>query len=370
MHVFISNMEKLQFEYFNGRPEWTTIDISNLKLFMAYSYFGNPNIQNDIEDDTDIFELYKENEKECIIDMFEIIKRRIIKRASKVMVGITMVHSICKENCKYCYSGKKMLTHVWLLLRIKNEQSVVYIDVYHMRTYKDFNDYVQNNELPPGFMYFPKSGMYEEKEYLLTELTPPSRKVESVMSTLDSVGTIINFAGGAVITAGLFYTVATPILISTSIAAATACTYDVYRQTRSLSRINEHNGSLLCRQSIEHWLNLGISLLGTVTAPLGAASRVIETQGLKAGKIFKFGRSFNPFQKGLYITQQSLEIIRFFVKVINKKEVTIKNLLELRLDLFVVTGFLQPINHVRKIISVRKNTDLFNLNICIILNCC
>uniref|UniRef100_A0A2S2QMP5 DUF4781 domain-containing protein n=1 Tax=Sipha flava TaxID=143950 RepID=A0A2S2QMP5_9HEMI len=371
MLKFVRYLEKLQFEYFNGRPEWTTINVSDLKLFMAYSYFGYPKIISDMEEDQnenfknikDLFDLYKKEEKESIEDMFKVIEREIIKNCSKIMVGITMVHSICKRNCKDCANINDIFAHVWLLLRIKINESVVYIDICHMRTYKDFNDYVQNNELPSGFMYFPKSGMYEENDYLKAELTPPSRKTESIMSTLDSIGTWVNFGGGAILCAGLFFTVAPSIAITSAVAVASSCVYDTYRQSRSLSRINTHNGSLVSSEAMEHWLNLGISILGAITAPLSAVSRYIETESVYVLRILKFGRSLNSFQKGLYITQATLEIMRFTVKAINKN-ITMRSVTELRLDLFVVTGRLLPISFVETILQIAVSAVLNFDDVC------
>lgn len=357
----MNKLETLQFEYFDGRPEWIELSVSNLGLYMAITYFGHPKIASDTDnenyEDSDMFQLYENEEKYCINDMVKIIQEKIIGKTTKVEVGFTMVHSICQPKCASCTSDEELNAHVWYLLRIKKIRSVAYIDLSHKSTYKDFNDYIKNNELPSGFMFFPKSGMYEESNYLDSKLTPPSRKGSLVLNILDTIGQWLTCSAGLVLGAGLFFPAISPVLFTTAaVVSSSACGYDVVRQSSKLASFAKHNISLNDRKVMGHWINLVISALGVITGPASAVEKCIGINSISVLRAGRVGKSISTLYKGAYIAQFALQLIRSTRQVLNEGNgITLKNLISLRLDLFVVVGSLLPTNVVQQFLEVRNN---------------
>lgn len=359
----------IQYQYFNGRPQWTSIEYKHLKLFMAHIYFKSPfnnneDISKDI-DDTRLFDYYQEEEKQCILDMYKIIIENVVQRDySEIEMGVTISHSICKMKCDVCQNFPHKDIHQWYLIRLKlNHTDVSYIDLVHGRTYKSWKDYIENNSLPKGYMFYPESGYYEEKNYLFQNLTPPSRKTEKILSCLDLVGTVANFVSGILLTGGSIFTIMSPICIPASLAITSFSAYDAGRQLAKLRDISQHNQSLAGKKSVEHWINLTISALGVITAPINVVLRSLEITNsvILASDL---GKSLNIVQKGICITQFSLEIVRLTVNIINDcVQVSIMDLMALRLDLFIVIGSLLPINYIQDVLEVRDIIILFSSKI-------
>lgn len=361
----INRLELLQYQYFDGRPQWTNIEFKDLKLFMAYTYFSSPfdMLEEIIEnvDDTCIFKYYKDEEKKCILDMYKIIVEDVLKKKYfNIEVGVTIVHSICKEKCNVCQDFPRNDIHQWYLIRLKlNCMDVCYIDLLHARTYKNWSDYIENNTLPKGYMFYPESGYYEEKNYLFQNLTPSFKKTETILSCLDLVGTIANFVSGVLLTGGAIFPIMAPIFIPASITIASCSAYDAGRQISKLTDISQHNQSLIGKKSVEHWINLAISALGVITAPVNVVLRSLEITNTVV-VASKLGKSLSMVQKGICITQFSLEIVRFTVNIVNENmQVTLKDLMALRLGLFAVIGSLLPINYIQDVLKVRNNIILF-----------
>lgn len=364
-------LEKLQFQCFDGRPEWITITISNLKLYMAYTYFGYPDTTiNTNSEEPNIFKLYKNDEQVCIMDMCKIIDYKLkkiaqnhnnlkhLKEVEEIQVGITMVHSTCKSKCEVCKSQEEPYAHTWYLLRIKKNKNEIYVDLSHKRTYKDFNDYIENNELPSGLMFFPKSGIYDECNYLESKLTPPSRTKGFVLNSLDKISKWLSGSAGLILGAGMFLPILPSMLLTSSAVIVTsACGYDICRKASRLTNFVRHDRSLVSGEAMNHWLDLAISVMGTITAPLSAIEKRMGLEGYR--------RSLTFLQKGVYVAQVSLEVIRCSWKILNDgKRITVKDIISLRLDLFIVVGSLLPISFVREVLEVRKNTVFFNINLC------
>lgn len=323
-------------------------------IYFKSSFNNDEKISENI-DDAHIFEYYRDEEKQCILDMYKIIIENVIQRRySNIEVGVTISHSICKMKCEVCQNFPYKDIHQWYLIRLKlNHVDVSYIDLVHGRTYKSWEDYIENNTLPKGYMFYPESGYYEEKHYLFQNLTPPSRKTEKILSCLDLVGTVANFASGILLTGGSIFTVMSPTFIPLSLTITSFSAYDAGRQLAKLRDISQHNQSLVGTKSVEHWINLTISALGVITAPINVVLRSLEIT--KAVVLTSdLGKSLSVVQKGVCITQFSLEIVRLTVNIINNSvQVSITDLMALRLDLFIVIGSLLPINYIQDILEVR-----------------
>lgn len=369
----ITNLEYFQYQYFNGRTKWTTIKFQDLNLYMAYTYFGSP--FRDIEDSddidenvNDIFECYKNDEKKCILNMIEVIKDNVITtptRFSDIEVGFTATHSICKAKCDVCHNFPSKNIHLWFLLRIKLDHiTVSYIDLHHKRIYKSWNDYLENNTLPKGFMFYPKSGFYEEENYLLQNLTPSSKKSEKILSQLDLVGYAANFASGVVLAGGLIFPILTPVLIPMAVTSGSFSLWEVGRQISKLKDLQSHSQSLVGPEAGKHWLNLAISALGLIAAPMTATVRTLELSN-SAIMATNLGKSISILQKGACISHCYLGVFNLINVINNNSQVTLVDVMILRLDLFVIIGTLLPLSIVRNIMVREAN---YNNNFTLIID--
>jgi len=339
---------------------------------MAYTFYGfpfnevtaeenNDGVQHEINSMNDnIFDYYKEDEKQKIIDMIKIINEKVIKKnVDRIHVGSTIIHSVCKMKCNVCQDFPTKDIHQWFLLRVKlDSQKVAYIDLLHGRTYKNWNDYIENNTLPKGYMFYPQSGFYEESAYLIQNLTPPSRKSEKILSSFDLVGKVATFASGILLGSSFIFPIMAPVLLPTAVTCGSFSAWEVGRQISKLSDLGGHNESLVGKKAVNEWTNLAIATLGVITAPLNATIRTLELSN-SAIVASKMGKSLSILQKGACITQCSLEVIRLTANVMNKnKKVTLKDIIGLRLDLFIVTGSLLSIKYIQGLIEVRNNNLL------------
>lgn len=333
---------------------------------MAYNYFGTPVIDNDEVFDTcdsskSIFMNYSDEHKLCISNMIKVIRNNFIKPyVHKIDVGFTLVHSICKKKCDVCHNFPEQDIHQWYLLRIKlSDVKVVYIDLYHNRTYKDWNDYIENNNLPKGYMFYPESGFYDESKYLSQSITPNSRLKHLILSCIDAIGISSSFASCIILAGGIIFPIMAPALLaSAAVTISTASVWDIGRQISNLSDMGKHNESLVSKQASRYWFNLSMSALGAITAPISATVRTLEITN-STFLASKYGRSLLLFQRGACISQCSLEILRLYTNVKNNDyKITLLDCLSLRLDMFVVMGTLLPIRYIQSLLKVKNKSAI------------
>ncbi|XP_050442651.1 uncharacterized protein LOC126846865 [Adelges cooleyi] len=363
-HQLKTRLEQLQYEYFNGRPEWTTVSLGDLNLYIAYTYFGTPfrnddqmeeNVLESFNGTCDIFTQYSNEEQDHINKIVEVIKNNIIKdqlQFTEIEIGATLVHSICKIKCEDCKDFPEKDIHTWCLLRIKINKSITsYIDVSFSRSYDDWKNYLEYNTLPDGYIFYPKSGIYNEADYLEQGYTPAASTHTKVLNTVDVVGRVTSFVSGALMVGGLFVPVMAPVLLPAAAVAAGSSAWDAGRQINSLVDRGQHNQSLSDAEAGKHWLNLTISTLGVITAPLTAGVKTLELSGSSI-IASKYGKTLLMLKDGACITQCSLSIIGLTTDIISG--VTMKKLLNsiltyLRLDVFVVTGMFLSLPIIRTI---------------------
>lgn len=328
---------------------------------MAYTYFGYPFDEDDEIDETndDLFSYYSNETKKIISDMCDTIKNKIIKQnISHIEVGITITHSFCLNKCPVCHCFPAQDIHQWYLVRIKlNNSEVCYIDLHQSRTYKNWNDYIQNNSLPKGIMFYPQSGFYEESHYLSKNVTPASRTSKKILNSLDLVGKAATFSSSILLASGLVFPVMAPVLLPASITIGSLSAYEAGRQISKLTDLSQHNQSLVGKEANKLWFDLGISALGVVTAPMTTALRSLQLSE-SAVMATRLGKSLTILQKSICITQCSLEMLRFTISVKKKSKFTLEDIMTLRLDLFVVLGSLLPISIIQDLIVVRDSLAL------------
>lgn len=338
---------------------------------MAYTYYGSPFSTNEIGTELvaetnereytrdDIFECYKDEEKKSITDMIVKIRENIIKNnVDEINVGFTITHSICEMKCDLCQNFPTNDIHQWYLLRVKTHQDVAYIDLFNGRTYKNWSDYIENNLLPKGYMFFPRSGYYEESTYLTQHVTPQSSKSVKVLNSIDLMGRAASFGSCILVGCGLIFPIMAPVLIPAAATTGCCSAWECVRQVSKLKDLSSHSESLLNEKARNYWMNMVIATLGVITAPMSATVRTLELSN-SAVMASNFGKSLSFIQKGACITQCSLEVIRFTANFIkNKKSMTLNDVMGFRLDVFVVTGSLLPLRFVVEFFQVRDKIVL------------
>lgn len=336
--------------------------MNNLKLFMAYTYYGssfNANEDSDSDINTqmnnineEMFDYYKDDEKQNVINMINLIKTAIKNTGPCVHVGITMTHSVCEMECNSCQDFPAKGIHQWYLLRIRQDKSCIYIDFDHKRLYKDWNDYLNNNTLPAGYMFYPESGFYDHSKYLIQHLTPSSRQSAKMLKEIDLVSHVSKFVSDAFLGAGLVFPILSPVLIPSATVITSFSTWKAVRKISKLSDLNQHSESLISKEANEHWIKLAIASLGIITAPLNATVRTLKLSD-SLDMTTKIEKSLCFAQKSASLAHCSLEIIHFGSNFLNTRQVTLKDLMCFRLDLFVASGLMLPIHYAHEIIEVR-----------------
>lgn len=329
---------------------------------MAYTYYGSPfNANEDSDSDIntqmnnineDIFDYYKDDEKQNIINMINIIKTAIKNTGPNVYVGMTITHSVCEMKCNSCQDFPAKGIHQWYLLRIRQDELCIYIDFHHKRLYKDWNDYINNNTLPAGYMFYPESGFYDDSKYLIQHLTPSSRQSAKILKAIDLVGHVSNFVSGAFLGAGLVFPILSPILIPSATVITSFSTWKAVREICQLSDLNQHSESLISKEANKHWIKLAIASLGIITAPLNATVRTLKLND-SLDMTTKIGKSLCFAQKSASLAHCSLEIIHLGSNILNTRQVTFNEVMCLRLDVFVVSGLMLPVHNAHAIIEVR-----------------
>lgn len=357
---YFCRLEEIQYQFFDGRPKWTTLKFKDLMLYAAYTYFGSPipvvEITDSLLESNDIFNLYNQEEKTFIINMIKIIKKNIIKHKnenSEIQVGITITHSVCINKCDYCQHFPEQDIHKWYLLRIQTgNNQVVYIDFQHERTYKNWDDYLENNTLPEGYMFFPLSGYYNEENNLASNLTPPSRISNKIIRNVDLVGKLVNSASSALLASAWLFPVLTPVIIPSAVSVAACSVYSTGRQVSKLSDISEHNESLVSSKACKVWLELIVSSLGIISAPMNTTCQLSKSALLTSN----LEKTLFAIKKGVFITQSSLELFQLGWRFKDENyQMSFQDFLTIRLDLLLVLGKLVPLNFICILFTVRNN---------------
>lgn len=362
----MNHLEEMQYSYFNGRPEWIQLHKNDLKLFIAHIYYGPPSLsnaiaENDYEDDISsekLFKLYEKEIKKKIVDIYELIEEKYINPTlfSKIQVGITMTHSICKNKCDTCQNFPEKDIHKWLLLRLKLiSDKLIFIDFQNSRTYTGWDEYMENNNLPAGFMFYPNSGFYDASKTLYQTITPSSKATETVLKTVDIVACISNVVGGVILACGSIFLVASPVglgLIVAASALSTVCSsYQFGRNVQQLIDMYKHDVYKFGTNAWKKWIGSVISAIGAIMAPFHALAAITSEVN---STIQTTGKTLTIFRKSACITQCTLEVFRASLDFIdNDFKITWENVLKLRLDVFIVTGVLMAPSYITDILTVR-----------------
>ncbi|XP_060857031.1 uncharacterized protein LOC132935039 isoform X2 [Metopolophium dirhodum] len=355
----------MQYSYFYGRPEWITLQKNDLKLFLAYIYYGHPSpsnaiVKNNYEDEIsseELFKLYTNEIKKKILDIYEFIEEKYINPSliSNIEVGITMTHSICKKKCNICQNFPKEDIHKWLLLRLKLiSNKFIFIDFQNSRTYTGWDEYMENNNLPEGFMFYPKSGFYDASKTLYQTITPASKTTETILETVDIASSISNYVGCITLACGSIFLIGSPIAFGLILTGSSLITvsslYQVSRHVQKLIDLFKHNINKCGTHTWKSLIGLAISAIGAITAPMSAIAAITSEVN---STIQSTGKALTIFRKSACITQCTLEVFRATLDFIdNNFKITWDSVLKLRLDVFIVTGVLMAPSYISDILKV------------------
>ncbi|XP_003247765.1 uncharacterized protein LOC100573401 [Acyrthosiphon pisum] len=362
--ALLNHLEEMQYSYFNGRPEWIPLQKNDLKLFIAHIYYGYPYPSNAIVENNyeheinseELFKLYKNEIKKKILDIYELIEEKYINPSlfSNIEVGITIVHSICKKKCDTCQHFPKKDIHKWLLLRLKViSNKFIFIDFQNNRTYTGWDEYMENNNLPEGYMFYPNSGFYDASKTLYQTITPASKTTETVFKTADIASYILNSVGGIVFACGSFFLLGTPIGIGLAVTGSALTTvsssYQFGRHVQQLIDMFHHDINKSDTNSWKRWIGLSISAIGVIMAPFQAVAAIksdVNSTIQSTGRALTILRTACVTQCTLVVFHAALDFRD------NNFKITWKSVINLRIDLFVVTGVLMPPSFITDILKL------------------
>ncbi|XP_022162291.1 uncharacterized protein LOC111028070 [Myzus persicae] len=358
--LLIERLEEIQYSHFNGRPLWTTIQKNDLKLFLACIYYKNPSPSNAIEnnnyeDDNNsekIFKLYEEKIQTQISNVYKTIEEKYIEpdHHSDIDVGVTIIHSICKKKCDTCqnFPAKDIHKHVLIRLKLINNECI-FFDIPNNRRYTSWDQYLKKNDLPEGFMFYPKSGFYDASKNLYQSITPASTHTEKIIETADIASHISNWVGGIALACGLIFPLAAPIIMMSGALVTASSSYLVVRNIDRIIDMYKYQNHTTGTEVWIHFMNLAIAAIGTIATPfhtLAIASEASTT-------VRSSSKALTIFRTTASITQCTLEVFRATLEFIdNDFKLTYENVLKLRLDLFMIMGTLMPSSIVKDILKL------------------
>ncbi|XP_015378212.1 PREDICTED: uncharacterized protein LOC107172435 [Diuraphis noxia] len=368
--LLLNRLEEIQYLYFNGRPEWTTIQKNDLKLFLAYVFYDSPFLNNAIAEKNyrhdnnsdEIFKLYKTENQKDILKMNDFIDEKYIKPDifNSIKLGLTIIHRICKNKCDGCQNFPDKDIHLLKLIRFKLNNKCIFIDFENHRTYTGWDEFIEKNNLPEGFIFYPESGIYDASKKLSQNITPASYKTEKILKTIENISGIFNWASGLIlITGSLIFPLAAPIIYISATVVTGASSFKAYRQIVNLRDMYKYENNVSCTKATSKWIELTISAIGVLVAPCYAFSAITSEIN---SSIQSTRKALTVFRNGACITQCALEIVRVTLDFINDGfKITSENVLKLRLDLFVAMGLLMPSNYIVNILKVRINQCSINV---------
>jgi len=329
---------------------------------MAYIYYGYPSHNNinensyiEINSTDKIFELYENEVKENILKLNKNLEKFIKPDCDDfIKVGVTMIHSVCKKYCDICQNFPNKDIHKWILLRFKSIKNEFYVVDFELnQIYNSWEEYMEKNVLPEGYMFYPNSGFYDPSNTLYQTITPASKKTEKIIKMVDSNVSIVNWVGNAVWVASILFPIATPIVLLTSSVLIISNAYAFSRQVQKLNTMYKHNIELLRNETTQEWINLVIHGIGAIVSStlVGNAYKAITSDVTSTAQVAS--RTLKIVQKGSIITQSTLDIFRITLNIVdNNFKIRLENVLHLSLDIFCVTGILYSSNDIKNILKV------------------
>ncbi len=155
------------------------------------------------------------------------------------------------------------------------------------RTYRSFDDWKENNQLPPGKMVYPSGGHLTPDVHLTTRTTPRTvdTPLEHVKGWIDDAALVGGVVAGGAVLLGSGGALAPVVL-------GAATTWQTFRSVESLDDRHRHGQSInpfTDEGARGEWLNLGAGALSLASlGATGLAGRLAQTGS-------RFGRPVSPF---------------------------------------------------------------------------
>lgn len=333
---------------------------------MAYTYYGYPSHNKinessyiEVDHSNKFFELYENEAKENILKLNEKLEKYIAPDYhGRIEVGVTMTHSICEDKCDICHNFPNKDIHKWILLRLKSIKNEFYVvDFEHNQIYYSWEEYMEKNVLPKGYMFYPVSGFYDASNTLYPTITPASKKIKQIVQTIDSGVSIVNWVGGAIALSSFIFPISAPIILAAASALTVSNSYVFGRQIQKLYTLYKHNIEISSLKATHEWINLAISGIGLLVSPtfIYSAYKAITSA---ESSVQVTSKALNIFQKSSCITQSTLDVFRITLDIIdNNFEITLTNVLRLSLDILCITGIAYSSIEIKNILKV--NTYIF-----------
>jgi len=262
-----------------------------------------------------------------------------------------MVHSICKKKCDNCHHFPAKDIHRYDLFRLKlTNNKCIFIDFQKDRTYEDWNEYLENNDLPEGYMFYPESGFYDPSKTLYQTITPASKAKETICKLIDNNAFIPTCISGITLTCGLIFPIAAPIIISASTFLFGVSTYQVYRNLDKLVDMFKYANDLSGSKPWILGFNLATAAIGAIMSPITALAAITSEVNTT---LISSSKALTIFRRTACIAHCTLEVVSATLEFIdNDFKITHKNVLLLSLEFFSVLGTLLSPSYIRNILNV------------------
>lgn len=195
-----------------------------------------------------------------------------------------------------------------------------FVDMY-CRVYRDWDDFLNNNQLPKCTCCYPRGGIYDgdDNDRVCLEFgkTPAAKAGSVVCSALDTASTVVMVGGLGVAAAALVTTVAAPVAAASAVGAAVTGVYGAGRSIAALVDRGQHQQSINVtdKEARNCWLSLGGNVLGVAS---GQATRLLAKAAQSGQTVGKAGCYFVNILNFGSLTVNGLGLVNNFHSLYEK----------------------------------------------------
>lgn len=247
-------------------------NVLEMKLRTAYCLLDRPpHIEQGIQRLTDFFDSFTPAQRVVIDKVFGVLLGLFDGDVKTIELSRILVGLKTKEG-----------EHKTLILKVRTRgtnSKTFFID-HVARRYKDWEDFMGRNRLPPGYVVFPRNGQYllKDGEYVIDGKWMMKRQ-DRAAEILDYFMLILGAGVGIVVIVGIFIPFASPIVLTAiSFASFGPLLWGGGRCALALNDRYSHGHSISDLHSVPLWV-------GTAAAILGAATGIASVAGLITGTL-------------------------------------------------------------------------------------
>ncbi|VVC37619.1 Domain of unknown function DUF4781 [Cinara cedri] len=190
-------------------------------------------------------------------------------------------------------------------------------------------------------MFYPPSGYYEESKCLEHTLTPASDIIWKTIKKIEIAGNVVNVVSNVCMAGGIIFPKFAPLLVPSAIIGITANMITVTRSVEKIVDLKMHKESLTSSLGCQYLLDLVISLLSTANT-IGNGVKVVSELKISKMLFSRMGnttiKTLSTINSGVCVLDSSVEAMSLSMQIKNRRKLIIKDLMALRLDLFLATG--------------------------------